>query len=593
MINLFRRSNVQPALRLAISMLVLLTLVVSASAQEKSTIQASFANNVAPIKIDVLVGQSRVVEFDQDYERLSISDPKIAEVVPINYKQALVNGLTFGQVNLVAWAKRKDPTEPERLVVFDIYVQVNLSLIDNQIKILFPKENIQLSQANNSVVISGSVTKPELADQVQKIIEAAGLKVTNLLKGPITDAAQVQLQVRVAEVNRQVLREVATAYGVLNTALPVFISAAGPATFGGYTVADELIRNAAGDILGKVRNQSLLTSPTSSMNVFLGNSNNSATSQAFVRALYSRGALRDLAEPNLIAMHGQKASFLAGGEFPIPVIQSVNQGQTAITVIFKEFGVKLEFTPTIIDENHIRLELAPEVSSLDFSSGVTIQGLIIPGLRVRRAKTTLELRDGQSFALAGLIDNMERVNLSKVPLLGDIPIVGELFKSRSFQRNETELLFLATVKLVEPLNPDQLPRLPGVSELKPVGQSPAGTAPAGSVEGQSGHAVPRKSGDQPEAQSKTGVEAPNGKKGKAASESVASSVGQMNSVVVPTGPTVEVNPIQPGVVGPVGADVPAVKATKTDKTEPPKSDSPKSDPKDSQKDQPPPKGEKP
>src|SRR5262249_11177856 len=154
--------------------------------------------------------------------------------------------------------------------------------------------------------------------------------------------------------------------------------------------ADELLRSAAGDVIGKVRNQQLQTSPTSSMNVFLGNANNSAVSQAFVRALYSRGALRDLAEPNLIAMHGQKASFLAGGEFPIPVIQSVNQGQTAITIIFKEFGVKLDFTPTIIDENHIRMELAPEVSSLDFASGVTIQGLIIPGLRVRRAKTTLE-----------------------------------------------------------------------------------------------------------------------------------------------------------------------------------------------------------
>ncbi|HMV83872.1 MAG TPA: pilus assembly protein N-terminal domain-containing protein [Blastocatellia bacterium] len=567
MINLFRRFDIKPTLRAVVCLLVLLAFAVSASAQEKSTIQASFATNQAPVKIDVLVGQSRVIEFDQDYERLSISDPKIAEVVPINYKQALINGLTFGQVNLVAWAKRKDPTEVERLVVFDIYVQVNLSLIDNQIKILFPKENIQLSQANNSVVLSGSVTKPELADQVQKIIEAAGLKVTNLLKGPITDAAQVQLQVRVAEVNRQVLREVATAYGVLNTALPVFISAAGPATFGGLVVKDEILKSSTGSIIGKVRNQELLSSPTSTMNVFLGNANNSAISQAFVRALYSRGALRDLAEPNLIAMHGQKASFLAGGEFPIPVIQSVNQGQTAITVIFKSFGVQLEFTPTIVDENHIRLELAPEVSSLDFASGVTIQGLIIPGLRVRRAKTVLELRDGQSFALAGLIDNTERVNLSKVPLLGDIPIVGELFKSRSFQRNETELLFLATVKLVEPLNPDQLPRLPGVSELKPVGQGPTGTAPAGSIEGQSGHSVPRKAGEQPETQSKTGTDTPSGKKGKAASDSVAGTVGQVSLPVAPVNQTESAPATQSGVIGPVGSDVPTAKSVKSDKPE--------------------------
>jgi pilus assembly protein CpaC len=498
-----------PVLRSASLLFLLIALSLCALAQERATLQASFANNAQPIKIDVLVGQSRVIDFDQEYERISISDPKIAEAVPISFKQVLVNGLQFGQVNLVAWSKPKVKGEASRMLVFDIYVQVNLSLIDNQIKILFPKENIQLSQANQSVVISGSVTRPELSEQAQKIIEAAGLKVTNLLKSPVMDAAQVQLQIRVAEVNRAILREISTAYGVLNSALPTFISAAGPAAFGAYTVTDNILRNAAGDIVGRVRNQDLSVSPSSNLNVFMGNANNSAVTQTFIRALYSRGALRDLAEPNLIAMHGQKASFLAGGEFPIPVVQSVSSGQTAISVIFKEFGVKLDFIPTIIDENHIRLELAPEVSSLDFSSGVTIQSLVIPGLRVRRAKTVLELRDGQSFALAGLIDNREQVNLSKIPLLGDIPILGELFKSRSFQRNETELLFLATVKIVEPLNPDQIPRLPGVSELKPVTPNPAGATPSSSIEGQSGHSVPRKSGEQnPDGEDKSKSEQP-------------------------------------------------------------------------------------
>ncbi|MFN8003981.1 MAG: type II and III secretion system protein family protein [Acidobacteriota bacterium] len=482
--HLFHPINFKPVWRCALAIALLLTIGGGAYAQEKALLQASFANNAQPFKIDVLVGQSRLIEFDQEYDRLSISDPKIAEVVPINYKQALINGLTFGQVNLVAWAK-KGKGEPDRMLVFDIYVQVNLSLIDNQIKILFPKENIQLSQANNSVVLSGSVTNPDLRDQVQKIVEAAGLKVTNLLKAPVLDAAQVQLQIRVAEVNRSVLREISTAYGFANSTVPTFVSSGGPGQ-GTSTVN-----------LGDSRSPGGTADSTGRANFLLGVPGALFGPQAFVRALYSRGALRDLAEPNLIAMHGQKASFLAGGEFPIPVIQSVQQGQQAITIIFKEFGVKLDFTPTIIDENHIRLELAPEVSSLDFASGVQIQSLVIPGLRVRRAKTVLELRDGQSFALAGLIDNQEQVNLSKVPLLGDIPILGELFKSRQFQRNETELLFLATVKIVEPLNPDQLPRLPGVSELKPVGSvNPAGGVPASAIEGQSGHAVPRKTGDE-------------------------------------------------------------------------------------------------
>ncbi len=542
-----------PVLRCASLLVLMIALGMGVTAQEKATIQASFAENAQPVKIDVLVGQSRVIDFDQEYERVSISDPKIAEAVPISFKQVLVNGLQFGQVNLVAWSKPRVKGEASRMLVFDIYVQVNLSLIDNQIKILFPKENIQLSQANNSVVISGSVTRPELAEQAQKIIEAAGLKVTNLLKSPVMDALQVQLQIRVAEVNRSILREVATAYGILNSAEPTFISAAGPATFGGYTVADQILRNAAGDVLGKVRNQDLITSPSSSLNIFLGNANNSAITQSFIRALHSRGALRALAEPNLIAMHGHKASFLAGGEFPIPVIQSVNSGQTAITIIFKEFGVKLDFTPTIIDENHIRLELMPEVSSLDFASGVTIQSLIIPGLRVRRAKTVLELRDGQSFALAGLIDNSEQVNLAKIPLLGDIPVLGELFMSRSFQRNETELLFLATVKLVEPLNPDQIPRLPGVSELKPVTPNPGGATPSSSIEGQSGHSIPRKTGEQPpEGENKSKSEQPATNK-------------------VDRSATANLTSAAPGPVGPTGVDAPAQKAENA----PPKPEAPK------------------
>ena len=456
-------------------LLALVSFALSVAAQDGIKYQVSFANNQQTVKIDVQVGQTRIIDFDSAYERVSVSDNKVAEVVPVSDKQVLINGLTFGQVNVVAW--QKNPAGgATRMLVFDVFVLVNLSLIDNQIKILFPRENIQLSQVNNSVVLSGSVTRPELSEQVQKIIESTGLKVNNLIKAPILDAAQVQLQIRVAEVNRRIAREISTAYGFNNGTVPAFISSGGPAQAQSNT---SLLNNKA---------PSVMAVAASTVNLLLGNPA-SAGAIGFIHALQSRGAIRELAEPNLIAMHGQKASFLAGGEFPIPIVQSVGTGQNSITVIFKEFGIKLNFTPTILDENHIRLELEPEVSSLDFSSGIQIEGLLIPGLRVRRAKTVLELRDGQSFALAGLIDNSEQVNLSKVPLLGDIPILGELFKSRSFQRNETELMFLVTVKTVEPLNPDQLPKLPGVTELKP--QLPANPAnsPMASFEGQSGHSI--------------------------------------------------------------------------------------------------------
>jgi len=534
-----------PVLRCASSLVLMIALGVCVIAQEKATIQASFANNSQPVKIDVLVGQSRVIDLDQEYERVASSDPKVVDTLPISPKQVLINGVQFGQVNLVVWSKPRVKGEASRMLVFDIYVQVNLSLIDNQIKILFPKENIQLSQANNSVVLSGSVTKPELSEQAQKIIEAAGLKVTNLLKSPVMDALQVQLQIRVAEVNRQILREVSAAYGVPNNTIPAYISPAGPGEINSSISPNLRDPNLPG--------LNTILSSVPGINLLLGNPNDKAGVIGFVRALHQRGAIRDLAEPNLIAMNGQKASFLAGGEFPIPIIQSLNSGQTSVTIYFKEFGIRLNFTPKIIDENHIQLEMEPEVSTPDYTYGIVLQGYSIPGLVTRKAKTTLELRDGQSFALAGLIDNREQVSLSKIPLLGDIPVLGELFKSRRFQRNETELLFLATVKMVEPLNPDQIPRLPGVSELKPVTANPAGATPSGSIEGQSGHSIPRKTGEQPpEGANKTKSEQP------ATNKVDRSATANLTSGV--TGP-----------VGPTGVEAPAQKAENA----PPKPEAPK------------------
>ena len=178
----------------------------------------------------------------------------------------------------------------------------------------------------------------------------------------------------------------------------------------------------------------------------------------------------------MIAMDGQDANFLAGGEFPVPMVQD-NNGKPQVTIIFKEFGVRLKFKPTIIDEDHIRLELEPEVSTIDFANGVKFDGFLIPALKTRRAKTGVELRDGQSFALAGLLDNSEIKSLSKVPVLGDIPILGSLFRSKSFQKSETELMFIVTASLVKPVNRDDLPQMRGVDGLK--NASPLGLEPKG------------------------------------------------------------------------------------------------------------------
>ncbi len=221
------------------------------------------------------------------------------------------------------------------------------------------------------------------------------------------------------------------------------------------------------------------------MNLFLFN--NALGTSAYIRALQTQGALRALAEPNLIAMDGQQASFLAGGEFPIPMVQGGGERST-VSVVFKEYGVRLNFKPTIIDEDHIRLDLEPEVSTIDFANGVKFDGFLIPALKTRRAKTSVELRDGQTFALAGLLDNQESKSLSKVPVLGDIPILGALFKSKSFQKNETELMFIVTAHLVKPISPDDLPQMRGIDGLK--NGSPLGLEPkTEGIQGKTGFSI--------------------------------------------------------------------------------------------------------
>jgi pilus assembly protein CpaC len=278
--------------------------------------------------------------------------------------------------------------------------------------------------------------------------------------------AQVQLQVRVAEVSRNRVRDLGTSYAYQGGSSGVYAnSGSGPSA------------------LGNVTNNVLSGTLSSALNLFVMGGN----TLAMVRALQTQGVLRELAEPNLIAMDGQQASFLAGGEFPIPIVQGGSDKST-VTVVFKEYGIRLNFKPTIIDEDHIRLELEPEVSTIDFSNGVKFDGFLIPALKTRRAKTGVELRDGQSFALAGLLDNNETKTLSKVPVLGDVPVLGALFRSKSFQKNETELIFIVTAQLVKPVNRDDLPQMRGVDGLK--NGSPLGLEPkAEEIQGRTGFSV--------------------------------------------------------------------------------------------------------
>ena len=533
------RSKSKRAVALLFTIMMAAAVSQSAGAQTTSY-SAMFGKGTEPIAVNVLVGQSRVINFDRPIGRFSVSNPEIAEAVLVAPDQVLVNGKGFGQVNFIAWEQSGG-----RFVVFDVYVRTNLSLIDSQIRALFPKDDIRLSQANGSVVLSGNVKDRKTIGQAQSIVEAAGFKVVNMIESATTNVAQVQLEVHVAEVSKSRLRDYGTAYTSGRGGSGGYInSGGGPSTLSSATVSG------AGGILESALSPAL--------NLFLFNSSINTT--AMIRALRTSGAIRSLAEPNLVAMDGQQASFLAGGEFPVPIVQNGGGDKPAISIVFKEYGIRLNFKPTIIDEDHIRLDLEPEVSSIDFANGVKFSGFTIPALKTRRAHTGVELRDGQSFALAGLLDNSETKTMSTVPFLSDIPILGALFKSKSFQKEQTELMFIMTAHLVKPVNQDDLPSLRGMDGLKK--GSLLGVEPKGEgIEGKTGYSIGETVEDP--AVKKTELDS-NGTKTAPAGKETAKPASEDPKATDTNGKTATIaEAVQPGPSKPKTAEEPATSAALT------------------------------
>jgi len=401
----------------------------------------------APLR--VMVGKSLLINTSERLKRVSVTDPAIADIQVVTPTQILVHGRSAGEVSLLIW------DELERSRSFDLRVDVDVTAAAEEEKNVFPDEQITVTPSRSAIVLSGHVSSEDVMKRAGSIAEAYSKNVVNVLTFGPTGAQEVLLEVKFAEVDRSAL----TQYGVniLSTGLGKTIGASTTGQFGGFGV--QRINDAFGTPADPSPNVPTPTSgsPTATfssqqqisdvLNLFLFNPE--LHLGAVVKALQQKNLLQILAEPNLIAVNGKEASFLAGGEFPFPIVQP-GQGFTAVTIQFKEFGVKLRFRPVIMPNGNIHLNVTPEVSTLDFANALTISGFTVPALSTRRAETEFELQDGQSFVIAGLMDNRVTNLTNKIPGLGDIPILGNLFKSKSFQKSNAELMVLCTVKKISP-----------------------------------------------------------------------------------------------------------------------------------------------
>ncbi len=377
--------------------------------------------------LDIESGHSRLVNLPTPIKRISVGNEEVADVVVISADQIYVNGRKLGTTNITLWGAKE-----EVMGVVKVSVGRDLTKLKEHLHHLFPTEDIEVRELEGAVVISGRVSSLEVKAKAEKVARAlVGEKgsLANLLE--IGGNQQVLLQVRFAEISSSVVKKLGFNLGFVDEGGFFFTLLGGLA----QPFNIEFTDNGMNFDLGLAKKLGGFGSFTVNGNRFFG----------FLDALKENGLAKLLAEPNLVTTSGKEAEFLAGGEFPIPVPQ-----KDRIVIEFKKYGVQLKFKPEVTAKGKIRLEVSPEVSELDFSTAVVIEGFAVPGLTTRRATTQLELEDGQSFAMAGLLkDNLTEV-VSKVPLLGSIPILGALFRSTSYQKGKTELVILVTPKIIKP-----------------------------------------------------------------------------------------------------------------------------------------------
>jgi pilus assembly protein CpaC len=386
-------------------------------------------------EIPLVVGKSIVLDVPDEIQRVSITDDTIADVVAISTREILINAKGEGITTLVLWSRAGDRN------FFTINVGSNLQQIQDLVRAAFPGEPVRLISSQGLVTLNGSVSSPEVEERILAMLGGMGAQsVVSNLELPIPAAdRQIVLRVRFVEVQRNALSEFGAnllSTGALNT--PGGISTQ---QFGGARV-----QQLSGTIGGALSGTSTNFSLTDTLNIFAFRPD--LNLGILLRALESRGISQLLAEPNVVTTSGKEADLLIGGEFPVPIVQG-GAGAGAVTIQFREFGIRINFLPVFTPRGSIQMHVRPEVSALDFANAVTLQGFLIPALSTRRVETDVELMPGQSFVIGGLIDSRMAETINRVPILSSIPLLGEIFKSRSRDRNNSELLVLVTPEFPE------------------------------------------------------------------------------------------------------------------------------------------------
>ena len=414
-------------------------------------------------KITVIVGSSTIVKSPWPAIRVAVTDPKIADVQVLTPDQILLQGLKVGSTDLIVWSEDEQKTWQLKVQVI-----IDLDRMRKQLKELFPLALLEVSQSDEVLVIKGLLRSTDEATQLHNFLEKIGVIYVDMTS--VAGVHQVQLQVRVAEVSRKAIR--ALGINAFHTNDEYFVGGRIGSYSGGALVPSIDIGVPAGTIAEDFGNfffnQAVTVSPL--VTIFAGFPG--INFEIFLQALAENQYLRILANPTLVALSGEQADFLAGGEFPVPVVQGRGGGTgagagNAITIEYKEYGTRLAFRPVVLGDGTIRLYASQEVSELTEFGAIVISGFEIPAIVTRKAETTLELNSGQTFAMAGLLHQKNGAIASQVPGLGDLPVLGPLFRSVRYQEDETELVILVTASLVEPMSLAAPPPTPGFLHMPP------------------------------------------------------------------------------------------------------------------------------